>query len=471
MKHSFERHTMKQITFLFFTLLGVSLSGQSAKYFSETFANVVKEVNPAVVTITSERLLKADQFRHPFEEFFGDDFFRYYSPERERRSQALGSGVIVDAVNGYILTNNHVVQDADEISIFLMDEREFEAEVVGTDPESDLAVLKIKADNLSGVKLGDSDKLNVGAWVLAIGSPFSANLSHTVTAGIVSAKGRSSVIGGVDYQDFIQTDAAINPGNSGGALVNLDGELVGINTAIATGGYMRSNAGVGFAIPSNLAKNIMDDLISEGRVIRAWLGVFIQDVNDGIAKALELPDRNGAVVTEVVDGSPADKAGFKVEDVITDFAGKKVRDSSHLKNLVSSSQPETKEPVEIIRRGRNRTLRVNLVELPEKDVIFASNIAPSYSLGMRVEDLDASTARRFRLSDDQLGVVVVEVSQSSAASRAGVQPGDIIKRVGDNEIESAREFKNALSKLDDEDSVLLLIKRRGGSIFLPVELN
>jgi len=193
-----------------------------------------------------------------------------------------------------------------------MDEREFEADVVGTDPKSDLAVLRIDADNLTGVRIGDSDGLDVGEWVLAIGSPFSANLSHTVTAGIVSAKGRSSVIGGVDYQDFIQTDAAINPGNSGGALVNLEGELIGINTAIATGGYMRSNAGVGFAIPSNLAKRIMDDLISEGRVIRAWLGVFIQDVNDGIAKALDLPDRSGAVVTEVVDDSPAEKAGCSV---------------------------------------------------------------------------------------------------------------------------------------------------------------
>ena len=288
-------------------------------------------------------------------------------------------------------------------------------------------------------------------------------------AGIVSAKGRSSVIGGVDYQDFIQTDAAINPGNSGGALVNLDGELVGINTAIATGGYMRSNAGVGFAIPSNLANNIMKDLISEGRVIRAWLGVFIQDVNDGIAKALDLPDRNGSVVTEVVGDSPADKAGFKVEDVIIEFAGTKVRDSSHLKNLVSSSQPDTKEPVRIIRRGRERTLRVNLVELPQEDVIFASKSPPAYSLGMRVEDLDESTLRQFRLSEDEVGVVVVEVEPSSVASRSGIQPGDIIKRVGDNDIDSARELRNIISKLDDEDSILLLIKRRGSSIFLPLE--
>jgi len=459
---------MDKIRLLIFLFLSINLNAQSAKYFSETFSEVAKNVNPAVVTITSEKVQK-EQYRNPFEEFFGDEYFRYYAPERERRSQALGSGVIVDASNGFIITNNHVIQDADEISIILIDEREFEAEVIGADPKSDIAILKIEAENLSAVGLGNSDNLDVGEWVLAIGSPFSANLSHTVTAGIVSAKGRSSVIGGVDYQDFIQTDAAINPGNSGGALVNLDGELVGINTAIATGGYMRSNAGVGFAIPSNLANNIMKDLISEGRVIRAWLGVFIQDVNDGIAKALDLPDRNGSVVTEVVGDSPADKAGFKVEDVIIEFAGTKVRDSSHLKNLVSSSQPDTKEPVRIIRRGRERTLRVNLVELPQEDVIFASKSPPAYSLGMRVEDLDESTLRQFRLSEDEVGVVVVEVEPSSVASRSGIQPGDIIKRVGDNDIDSARELRNIISKLDDEDSILLLIKRRGGSIFLPLE--
>ena len=459
---------MDKIRLLIFLFLSINLNAQSAKYFSETFSEVAKNVNPAVVTITSEKVQK-EQYRNPFEEFFGDEYFRYYAPERERRSQALGSGVIVDASNGFIITNNHVIQDADEISIILIDEREFEAEVIGADPKSDIAILKIEAENLSAVGLGNSDNLDVGEWVLAIGSPFSANLSHTVTAGIVSAKGRSSVIGGVDYQDFIQTDAAINPGNSGGALVNLDGELVGINTAIATGGYMRSNAGVGFAIPSNLANNIMKDLISEGRVIRAWLGVFIQDVNDGIAKALDLPDRNGSVVTEVVGDSPADKAGFKVEDVIIEFAGTKVRDSSHLKNLVSSSQPDTKEPVRIIRRGRERTLRVNLVELPQEDVIFASKSPPAYSLGMRVEDLDESTLRQFRVSEDEVGVVVGEVEPASVASRSGIQPGDIIKRVGDNDIDSARELRNIISKLDDEDSILLLIKRRGGSIFLPLE--
>ena len=461
----------KTISVIFMTLFfAVNLSAQSAKYFSDTFADVVKKVNPAVVTITSERVV-TDQWRHPFEEFFDNDYFGNNSPQRERRSRALGSGVIVDAKNGYILTNNHVVEDADEISIYLIDEREFKAEVVGADPKSDIAVLKISTDNLTAVRLGDSDKLDVGEWVLAIGSPFSSNLSHTVTAGIVSAKGRSSVIGSVDYEDFIQTDAAINPGNSGGALVNLDGELVGINTAIATGGFMRSSAGVGFAIPTNLAKTIMNDLIAEGRVIRAWLGVFIQDVNDGIAKALDIPDRKGAVVTEVVEGSPADKAGFKIEDVVVTFGGTKIRDSSHLKNLVSSTRPETRQDVKIIRRGRSRTLKVDLVELPQEDVIFASNRTSSYSLGMRVEDLDASMVRRFRLEDSESGVIVVEVSPSSAAAKAGVQPGDVIKRVGDTEIDSAREFRTAISRVSDEDSVLLLIRRRGGSIFLPVELN
>ncbi len=298
------------------------LSSQSARYYSDTFAKVVKKVNAAVVTINSEKIV-SDERRNPFEEFFYEDF-GYGYPNRERKTRALGSGVIVDAKNGHIITNNHVVEGADQISIVLMDQREIDAEILATDPKSDLAVLKIDAKNLTQVTLGNSDDLNVGEWVLAIGSPFSSNLSHTVTAGIVSAKGRSGVIGGIDYEDFIQTDAAINPGNSGGALVNLDGELIGINTAIATGGYMRSNAGVGFAIPSNLANLIMKDLISEGRVIRSWLGVFIQDVDDAISKNLKLPDRQGALVTDIVDGSPAEKAGFKIKDVIINFSGNKI---------------------------------------------------------------------------------------------------------------------------------------------------
>ena len=453
-------------TFLLFSFL----SSQSAKYYSDTFSNVVKKVNAAVVTINSEKIVSNER-RNPFEEFFYEDF-GYGNPNRERTTKALGSGVIVDAKNGHIITNNHVVEGADQISIVLMDEREFDAEVLATDPKSDLAILKIDAKNLTQVTLGNSDNLDVGEWVLAIGSPFSSNLSHTVTAGIVSAKGRTNVIGGIDYEDFIQTDAAINPGNSGGALVNLDGELIGINTAIATGGYMRSNAGVGFAIPSNLASVIMNDLISEGRVIRSWLGVFIQDVDDGISKNLKLPDRQGALVTDIVDGSPAEKAGFKIKDVIIDFSGNKIKNSSHLKNVVSSTRPKTIPNVKIIRDGKEKFLKVELVELPKEDEIFARNSSslPS-SLGMRVENINQSILNRFGLENIDNGVIVIDILNSSIASKSGITIGDVISRVGDTEINSVSEFRIAINNLKDQESVLFLIKRRGGSIFIPLEMN
>ena len=353
-----------------------------------------------------------------------------------------------------------------------MDQREIDAEILATDPKSDLAVLKIDAKNLTEITLGNSDELNVGEWVLAIGSPFSSNLSHTVTAGIVSAKGRSGVIGGIDYEDFIQTDAAINPGNSGGALVNLDGELIGINTAIATGGYMRSNAGVGFAIPSNLANLIMKDLISEGRVIRSWLGVFIQDVDDAISKNLKLPDRQGALVTDIVDGSPAEKAGFKIKDVIINFSGNKIRNSSHLKNVVSSTRPKTIPNVKIIRDGKEKFLKVELVELPNEDEIYARNSSSSpSSLGMRVENINQAILNRFGLDNVDNGVIVIDILNSSIASESGIMVGDIISRVGDSEISSVSEFKSAINQLKDQESVLFLIKRRGGSIFIPLEIN
>ena len=455
---------------IYIVILLSFLPSQSAKYYSDTFAKVVKKVNAAVVTINSEKIVSNER-RNPFEEFFYEDF-GYGYPNRERKTRALGSGVIVDAINGHVITNNHVVEGADQISVVLMDQREIDAEILATDPKSDLAVLKIDAKNLTEITLGNSDELNVGEWVLAIGSPFSSNLSHTVTAGIVSAKGRSGVIGGIDYEDFIQTDAAINPGNSGGALVNLDGELIGINTAIATGGYMRSNAGVGFAIPSNLANLIMKDLISEGRVIRSWLGVFIQDVDDAISKNLKLPDRQGALVTDIVDGSPAEKAGFKIKDVIINFSGNKIRNSSHLKNVVSSTRPKTIPNVKIIRDGKEKFLKVELVELPNEDEIYSRNSSSSpSSLGMRVENINQAILNRFGLDNVDNGVIVIDILNSSIASESGIMVGDIISRVGDSEISSVSEFKSAINQLKDQESVLFLIKRRGGSIFIPLEIN
>ena len=441
----------------------------SPKQLSHMFTDVVKEVNPAVVTIKSTKIVKWEgrRFRHPLEEFFGEDFFRRFY-DTPQKSHILGSGVVVDAAEGYILTNNHVVEGADDISVVLMDEREFTAKVVGTDDLSDLAVLQIEAGNLKEARFGDSDDLEVGEWVLAIGSPFSDNLSHTVTAGIVSAKGRSRILRGNRYEDFIQTDAAINPGNSGGPLVNLNGELVGINTAIATGGFSRGNLGVGFAIPINLAKKIMNDLITEGRVIRAWLGVYIQDVDDGIAKATGLPDRQGAAVLEVVEDSPAEKAGFKVYDVIVEFDGKKVRDSSHLRNLVSTTRPGTRAAVEIIRKKRKRTLRVHLAEIDRDETAFASRESGSTRLGLRVENVSSTVARDCRLEADETGVVVVEISPASVAAKEGFQPCDVITRIGDNEITSVKDFRRAVRAKDNE-TILFLINRAGFPMFLAIE--
>jgi len=385
------------------------------------------------------------------------------------RSEVLGSGVIVDVSDGYILTNNHVVEGADEISIMLMDEREFKAEVVGTDPLSDLAVLKINADGLLAANLGDSDKLEVGEWVLAIGSPFSNNLSHTVTAGIVSAKGRSRVIGGAAYQDFIQTDAAINPGNSGGALINLNGELVGINTAIAAGGFTRGNVGVGFAIPINLAKSVMADLISQGRVIRAFLGVKIQDIDDQLARAWNLSDREGAAVSEVVSDTPAEDAGIKVGDVIVKFNGKKVRDVAHLRNLVSTSRPGTSATVKVIRKKREKTFRVELAEFQQEQTVLATRQKVSPKLGLEVEDISSSLTRQFRLEKNVSGVIVTKVSPNSAVAKAGIRPGDVILQVGDNEITSVREFRRAMREEEKRDIILFLVLRQDGSLFIPIE--
>ena len=261
--------------------------------FSRAFADVAESAKPAVVTIITDKIMKVPN----------NDLFFFFNPymdpnsDREYKTNALGSGVIVDAANGYVLTNNHVVEDMDKIRVKLFNKREYDAKIIGSDPKSDLAILKIEAENLRQLKLGDSDKLRVGEWVMAVGSPFSENLSHTVTTGIVSALGRSNIIRGQSYEDFIQTDAAINPGNSGGALLNMQGELIGINTAIATGGYERGNRGVGFAIPSNMTKRIMEDLINKGYVVRSWLGVYIQPLDNDAAKALEMETRDGALVT------------------------------------------------------------------------------------------------------------------------------------------------------------------------------
>ena len=440
------------------------------KQFSQAFADVAEKANPAVVTIITETEYKMEDFHQGLP--FDNPFFFPRNLPRKYHGRALGSGVIVEAEKGYILTNNHVVDKADEIKIKLMDKRVISATVVGSDPKSDLAVLQIEADNLSELELGDSDKLRVGDWVLAVGSPFSANLSHTVTAGIVSALGRSNVISSRDhYEDFIQTDAAINPGNSGGALLNMEGELVGINTAIATGGFEKANRGVGFAIPSNMAKKVMQDLITKGYVVRSWLGVYIQNVDDNVAKALKLSNRDGALVSDVVEESPAEKAGLEQGDVIVEFNDVLIHDSAHLKNIVSSTPPGTLSKVIIFRDEKKKSVNVTLEEIKKSDdKTIVSMPLNDRDFGLEVKDVNKTLAEKYGVPMEQ-GVVVINVIPNSEAFDAGIQEGDLITRVGTKKIKSKREFKSQLKKAKKQGSVLLLVSRDDVSRFVALEVQ
>ena len=428
--------------------------------FSDSFADVAEEAKPAVVTIITDKIMKIPN----------NDLYFFFNPymdpngEREYKTNALGSGVIVDARNGYIITNNHVVEDMDNIKVKLFDKREYKAEIMGTDPKSDLAILKIKADNLRQLKLGDSDKLRVGEWVMAVGSPFSENLSHTVTTGIVSAMGRSNIIRGQSYEDFIQTDAAINPGNSGGALLNMKGELIGINTAIATGGYEKSNRGVGFAIPSNMTERIMSDLIDKGYVTRSWLGVYIQPLDADAAKALEMNSRDGALVTQVVGDSPAELGGVQEGDVIIRFDNKNITDPSNLRNIVSLMPPGSKSDVVVFRNGSKKSLSVVLQELEDgKQVAVKSNSSNESVLGLELKEINRDLMEKYNIDEDDGKIVVVSVDVNSEAADKGLVEGDVIKRVGTQQVNSLKEFKKKEKASRKRGSLLLLVKKNDGS--------
>ncbi|HNZ36790.1 MAG TPA: DegQ family serine endoprotease [Candidatus Marinimicrobia bacterium] len=442
----------------------------SLQAFNDAFVQIAESVTPSVVTITTEKVIKTN-LRRDFPGFPDDDlFWRFFGfPQGEMRSKALGSGVIVDQ-KGYILTNNHVVERGEKISVKLIDNREFKAEIVGTDPLTDLAVIKIDAKDLQPAILGDSDALRVGEWVLAIGSPFSENLAHTVTAGIVSAKGRSGVINNTNYESFIQTDAAINPGNSGGALVNIRAELIGINTAIATAGMSQGNVGIGFAIPINLAKKVMTDLIEKGKVVRAWLGVVIGDVDENIAKSLGIESRQGAIISEVVKDSPAEKAGLKVGDVIKEFDGKTIKDSAHLRTLVSTSEVGKPKTLVVLRGKKELKIDVKLGELPEsvERGVYPDTKSDS-KLGIRVDEINSVTASQYGISPDETGVVVTGVDRNGRA--AGIlQVGDIIKRIGERDISNVAEYQKALEEVKT-DIVLILIKRKNVTFFETIDLS
>ena len=460
-----EKYTnMKQILPLIW--ITVLLAFPSKKDFSKAFIQVASNGNPAVVSIVSEKVI--EQRYHQFFSPFGDQF-----PQGESRGHSLGSGVIIDSDEGYIITNNHVIEDAEEIKVIMFDKREMKATIVATDPLSDLAVIKVDPGGLSTVDLGNSDKLSVGEWVVAIGSPFGLHLNHTVTAGIVSAVGRSSVISRNNFEDFIQHDAAINPGNSGGALFNLDGELVGINTAIATDGYSRANAGVGFAIPINMVKRVMEDLISDGKVTRGWLGVQIQDVDEGMAKALRLKERNGAIISQVIKNSPAEDAGVEEQDVIIAVDGVKVGDSSNLKNLISSGRPDDKTKLTVIRDGHERNIIVTLGTRPgEKELAETFRYGEKLFdvLGLRVETLKNVDGKELR-ADSPNGVKVVDIKKGSPAYDNNIKRGDIITEISKSIIKNENDYESELDAFSEGDTIMLRIIRNGSPLYVAFEIE
>jgi len=450
-----------------------SQSRALADQLSDLFASASDKVGPSVVPIFAEQKVETGNFVGPdtdLRRFFGDDFFRRFfgTPEGgERTVRSMGSGVIVSN-DGYILTNNHVVSGADKLTVVMEDGKKYEAKVVGTDSHTDVAVIKIDAKNLPAAKLGDSDNVKVGQWVIAVGNPF--QLLHSVTAGIISAKGRSS-IGLTDYEDFIQTDASINPGNSGGALADLDGNVVGINTAISS--PSGASAGVGFAIPINMASHIMDELIKNGKVERGFLALLPQDVNDNLAKAMNLKSTEGALVGDVTPGGPADKAGLKRGDVIVEFQGKKVKNSTDLRNQVAATPPDTKVTVGVLRNGKEIDLRVKLDERPDNpnnnNQRRPSEPKMNERLGLEVQELTPDIAQQLGYENAH-GVVVSNVSSGTAAGDAGLARGDLIEEVNHSVVESAADLNHQLSKMHSGDTALLLVRRGQNTFFAAIKM-
>jgi len=433
-----------------------------------SFSDLAERVKPAVVNISTTKIFKGrsqgNNFgRSPFNEYFGDDFFnRFFGdmPQRDFKQRSLGSGFIISN-DGYILTNNHMVENTDKILVKISDGKEYEAKIIGADAKTDIALIKIKPDNgLPTVTLGDSDVVRVGEWVIAIGNPF--GLEQTVTAGIVSAKGR--VIGAGAYDNFIQTDASINPGNSGGPLFNMQGKVIAINTAIVAQGQ-----GIGFAIPINMAKSILEDLKTKGKVTRGWLGISIQDISDDIAKNMNYKGKSGALVSDVFKGDPADKAGIKVGDIIIEINGKSINDTHDLLLTTASLHVGEKATIKALRDGKETSFIVVVTERKDKPEIALTKKSGAY-FGIAVQEINKELARRLGIPHDT-GVIVTDVEEGSPADDVGIQQNDVIVQVNKVKIISLKQFSTEMSKAAEKKSVILLIKRGNSNFFVGLHLE
>jgi serine protease Do len=426
------------------------------------FSELAEKARPGVVNISTERTIKGGGrvFRHFFGEPYGDrrspfdDFFGPFQdqPGREHKERSLGSGFIMDK-DGFIVTNNHVVAEADEIKVKLSNGKEYDAEVVGRDTKTDVALIKIKgADGLTPLPLGNSEALKVGTWVIAIGSPF--GLEQTVTQGIVSAKGRS--IGAGPYDDFIQTDASINPGNSGGPLLNLSGEVIGINTAIVARGQ-----GIGFAIPINMAKDIVNQLKDKGEVTRGWLGVQIRDLDESLANYYKVDPFSAVYVENVVPGDPADQAGIRSGDIIVSVDGHPVTSGRELATLIAGIPVGQKSKIILLREGQKKTVTVKIAKQSAEEVKVASDQkGSSDDLGLQVTDLSSEKAHQFGLDEDESGVLVIEVENGSRADEAGVKVGDIIKGINLKKVGNLKDYEELIAKVDKKEAINLLVRSR-----------
>lgn len=458
---------------------------QSLIALNERLVEISEAVKPSIVTVFTEKIYRIR--RSPFggNPFFNDPFFQQFfrgfgapggrpdqaEPFEERRQQGIGSGVIVSA-DGYILTNNHVIAEADEISVRGLDNSTFEAKVVGKDPKTDIAVIKIEAKGLRPVAQGNSDAVRVGEIVLALGSPMSANLAHTVTQGIVSAKGRSNV-GLADYEDFIQTDASINPGNSGGALVNLEGELIGINTAIVT--RSGGSQGIGFAVPVNMARAVMESLIKTGEVVRSYLGVQAQDLTKELKAAMELKEIEGVLVAAIQANSPAEKAGLQAGDIILKMENEILETATELRNKIAVTPPGTKVNFSILRDGDSLTIAATLERMPSEEAPKGLDPGKAQEqiekLGFQVAALTPALREQARLSKDVTGVLVTEVDQSSAAFGAGIRQGDVIQSFNRRPIQTLDDFQAVAKMVKRGQTILLRVQKPSGRMFIAFTLR